>query len=182
MTSTFSRIVCLVMLYLVSVSAANACGPILEFSAKKLRSLDTVDFCETFAGKPLLIVNTASKCGFTSQFKELEELHQRYAGHINIVGFPSDDFNQELADSEAISEVCYINYGVTFTMLEPSVVKGVEANRLFKQLAAISGQQPTWNFNKYLIAPNGRDVLHFDSGVKPLSRSITEAIDAALDE
>ncbi|MDG1905237.1 MAG: glutathione peroxidase [Arenicella sp.] len=165
----------------VGISAAHACDTLLDFSAQKLRSKDTVNFCEEFSGKPLLVVNTASKCGFTPQFEELEELNKRYAGKLNIVGFPSDDFKQEHADEEAIGKVCFINYGVTFTMLEPSSVRGDNANTLFKNLAEVSGEQPGWNFTKYLIAANGQDVTHFESNVKPLSSTVVGAVDAALE-
>ena len=87
-----------------------------------------------------------------------------------MVGFPSNDFNQEHQDTDKISEVCYINYGVTFTMLEPSQVKGPDANPLFKSLAQRSGEQPDWNFNKYLVSPDGKSVQHFRSSVTPNSK------------
>ena len=181
MKNSFAQITILSIYLLVSASAAHACDTILEFSAQKLRSEETVNFCEKFSGKPLLVVNTASKCGYTPQFEELEELHKRYAGKLNIVGFPSDDFSQEHADEEAISKVCFINYGVTFTMLEPSSVRGDTANNLFKALAETTGEQPAWNFTKYLIGANGRDVTHFESKVKPLSPTVVNAVEAAFE-
>ena len=146
-----STTVLLVAIALPVISVAK-CHDLLDFTATKLRSSDSIDFCEQFADKAILVVNTASQCGYTPQFKGLEQLHKRYSDRLAIVGFPSNDFRQEHADSEKISDVCYVNYGVTFTMLEPSSVKGEAANTLFKKLAKRTGQQPAWNFNKYLIS------------------------------
>ncbi len=173
------KLVCFSIL-LLGAAPAFACEELLNFEAQKLRSKESVNFCEQFSGKPLLVVNTASKCGFTPQFEQLEALNKKYAGQINIVGFPSDDFKQEHADTEAISDVCYINYGVTFTMLEPSSVTGDSANALFAGLASKTGQEPGWNFTKYLVAANGQDVTHFASSVKPASEQIVTAIDQAI--
>jgi glutathione peroxidase len=130
---------------------------------------ERIDFREQFSDKAVLVVNTASQCGYTPQFKGLEQLHKRYSERLAIVGFPSNDFRQEHTDFEKISDVCYVNYGVTFTMLEPSSVKGEVANKLFKNLAKRTGEQPAWNFNKYLISADGSVVQHFASSVEPTS-------------
>lgn len=166
--------------FYVSSPAYAACHDLLNFEAAKLRSSETVSFCDAFEGKALLVVNTASQCGFTPQFKELEELHQKYPDKLAIVGFPSNDFNQEYSDAEKIGDVCYINYGVTFTMLEPSSVKGENANALFKSLAQETGEEPAWNFNKYLISADGTEVQHFASGVKPDSQKFVTEIEKAF--
>lgn len=156
-------------LILISVAVANAkqqCPELLSFSANKLGSSEVVDFCE-FAGKPVLVVNTASKCRHTSQFEGLEELHKFYEGKVVIVGFPSNDFKREHSDSARIQKVCQQNYGVSFTMLTPSKVRGKQANKLFKKLAETTGKHPRWNFNKYLISPDGKTVQYYPSKVKP---------------
>ena len=163
-----------------SSTGKQACHDLLNFSASKLRSSEQINFCEQFAGKTLLVVNTASQCGYTPQFKQLESLHKQYGEQLAVVGFPSNDFNQEHQDTDKISEVCYINYGVTFTMLEPSQVKGPDANPLFKSLAQRSGKQPDWNFNKYLVSADGQSVQHFRSSVTPNSDKFLKELTASL--
>jgi glutathione peroxidase len=160
--------------------ANSACHEFLDFSATKLRSSEAIDFCESFKGKSLLVVNTASRCGFTPQFKGLEALHQEYGDKLAVVGFLSDDFNQEYSDSSTVADVCYVNYGVTFTMLEPSRVRGDSANDLFRKLSERTGEQPSWNFNKYLVSADGKKVQHFSSSVKPASSTMRSAIDEIL--
>lgn len=165
---------------LTPLLAAADCHPLLNFQATKLRSAEQVDFCAAFNGKALLVVNTASQCGYTPQFDGLEKLHQRLGDKLAVVGFPSADFNQEHTDSAEIAKVCQINYGVTFTMLEPSQVTGKGANALFKQLAQRSGQQPGWNFNKYLVSADGDTVMHFGAKVAPDDAALLDSIDAII--
>ena len=133
-----------------SLSFADDCPDVIDFSAPRLRASENVEFCEAFAGKALLVVNTASRCGFTSQFKELEELYQEYKDEgLAIVGFPSNDFRQEYGDAEKTAEVCYVNYGVTSDMVAESSVIGPAANEFFQRLRARTGQSPRWNSNKF---------------------------------
>ena len=161
------------------VTAAQ-CPAFLNQDFKKLRSEQSINLCEAYAGKPLLIVNTASHCGYTPQFKGLEALNQKYrARGLVVVGFPSDDFNQEAKQEAETAEICYINYGVTFTMLSPSVVTGTSANPVFKELARKSSS-PSWNFNKYLVDRQGRATAHFGSAAGPTSPALVAAIEKAL--
>jgi len=132
------------------------------------------------AGKPMLLVNTASHCGFTPQFKGLEAAYEKYKDRgLVVVGFSSDDFNQEAKDEDEAATVCFINYGVTFTMLAPQHVKGPDANTVFKELAKQT-QEPKWNFNKYLVAADGKVVQYFDSRVAPESDQFNAAVEKLL--
>ena len=173
-------IVCASLLFSVSAIAEEPCHDLLNYEAQKLRSKQTVDFCREFSGKAVLFVNTASQCGYTPQFKGLEQLNKKYGDKLAIVGFPSDDFNQEYDDTEKVADVCYVNYGVTFTMMAPSSVKGENANAIFKLLAERTGQEPQWNFNKYLVSADGNDVQHFSSSVAPDDKGLIEKIDAVV--
>ena len=161
-------------------ASAAECPAYLNHQFQKLHSSKTVDLCAETAGKPVLIVNTASHCGFTPQFKGLEALHEKYKDRgLVVVGFPSNDFRQEASDEAETAEVCYVNYGVTFTMLAPSSVKGAAANPVFKELNQRSSE-PSWNFNKYLVSADGEVVQHFKSSVTPQSEELTAAIEKLL--
>lgn len=160
--------------------AAKACPAFLNHDFRKLRSRGTVNICQDFAGKPMLIVNTASHCGYTPQFKGLQAIHDRYKDKgLVVVGFPSDDFQQEAKDEAETAEVCFLNYGVTFTMLSPTVVTGRKANPVFVELAR-QQREPGWNFNKYLVTPAGKVTAYFDSSVDPESVQLNQAIAALL--
>jgi glutathione peroxidase len=162
-----------------SASAAE-CPAYLNQDFQKLHSKETVNICKSYAGKPLFIVNTASHCGFTPQFKSLQALHDKYKDRgLVLIGFPSNDFRQEAKDEEKTAEVCYVNYGVKFTMLAPTSVKGDGANPVFKELAR-QKTAPAWNFNKYLVKGDGTVVEHFGSTAAPDSKKVTDAIDAVL--
>ncbi len=136
-----------------------------------------IDFSE-FKGKKVLIVNTASKCGFTPQYADLEKLYNEYKEKVVIVGFPSNDFGgQEPGNNNEIREFCQMNYGVTFLMMSKSDVKGENKNSVYKWLTeedknGWNTQEPTWNFCKYLIDENGQLVKFFSSKVKPMDEEI----------
>ncbi len=165
---------------LMTSTAFAACEPHLQGDYRKLHSTDSVNLCGLVENKVTLVVNTASHCGFAKQFKGLEELHKSYKDKgLVIVGFASDDFNQEDKDEEKAAGICFKNFGVTFTMLAPTRVKGPEANALFKYLSAESGE-PKWNFNKYLLGKDGKVIQHFGSMTEPTSKDLKKAINEAL--
>jgi len=163
-----------------SATAFAACPDYLNHSMRKLHSKEEVNFCQAFGNKPMLIVNTASHCGYTPQFKGLEALYNKYRDRgLVVVGFASDDFRQEARDEASAAEVCYVNYGVTFTMIAPSHVKGADANPVFQVLNSQS-QAPGWNFNKYLLDASGNVVQHFGSNTQPDSKVLEDAIEKLL--
>jgi glutathione peroxidase len=134
-----------------------------------------------YAGKVLLVVNTASYCGYTGQFTGLEALNARYAAKgLVVLGFPSYDFRQEDADAGKTADVCFNTYGAQFPMFATGTVRGNDAQPLFRQLAQATGQQPSWNFNKYLIGRGGKPVAHYNSQVTPESDELVKAIERAL--
>jgi glutathione peroxidase len=160
--------------------ATQACPAYLDHEFRKLHSSQSVNLCKAFAGKPMLIVNTASHCGFTPQFKGLQAVSERYkARGLVVVGFASDDFNQEARDEAEAAETCFLNFGVTFTMLAPQHVKGPDANPVFKELARQT-QAPAWNFNKYLVSADGKVARYLDSRVAPDSPQFAEAVEQLL--
>lgn len=163
-----------------ALSWAGECPAFLNQNIKKLHSEKSLNICETYAGKPLLIVNTASYCGYTPQFAGLETLHKQYKDKgLVVLGFASNDFNQEAKDDKEIANVCFINYGVTFDMFAPIKVTGDSAHPVFKALAAQSSQ-PAWNFNKYLVNKEGKVVSYFDSNVTPESTELKQAIEQVI--
>jgi len=159
---------------------AQACPAYLDHDFRRLHSSQSVNLCKAYAGKPMVIVNTASHCGFTPQFKGLESVYQKYKDRgLVVVGFASDDFNQEDADEAKAAEICQQNFGVTFTMLAPQHVKGPDANPVFRELARQT-KAPGWNFNKYLVSADGKVVQQFDSRVAPDSAQFTKAVEGLL--
>lgn len=157
-----------------------SCPAFLNHEYRQLHSSNMINLCDKFHGKPLVIVNTASHCGYTKQFGPLEALFQKYRDQgVEVIGFASDDFNQEAKDEEKAASICFKNYGVTFTMLAPTSVKGATANPTFAHLGA-SSSAPSWNFNKYLVSANGESVQHFGSGTGPLDSELEASLKNAL--
>jgi len=135
-----------------------------------------VDFSQ-FRGKKLLIVNTASKCGFTPQYADLQKLHDQYGDKVVVMGFPANNFLwQEPANNTAIAAFCEKNYGVTFLMFEKVSVKGKDRHDLYRWLEAKTGKLPSWNFCKYLVSEDGTDVKFFPSKINPLDKEIVDLI------
>lgn len=174
------RLTALIAALAVTGPVSAACPDYLEHSMRKLHSKQQINLCELQAGRPMLVINTASHCGYTRQFTGLEGLHQKYGEQgLVVVGFASDDFNQEARDEASTAEVCYVNYGVTFTMIAPSHVKGEQANPVFSALGQQAGA-PSWNFNKYLVDPKGLVVQKFDSNTSPDDKALQAAIESLL--
>lgn len=174
------RLILLLTTLLAGGSAWATCPGYMDHAMRKLHSKDQVNLCEAHAGKPMLIVNTASHCGYTRQFKGLEALYQKYRDQgLVVVGYASDDFRQEAKDEASAAQVCYVNYGVTFTMFAPSHVKGDDANPVFRGLASQS-QAPGWNFNKYLVDGSGKVIGHYGSSTRPDSDKLVQDIESVL--
>ena len=155
---------------------------LLDRSYRPLAGKAPLNLQQVHGGKVLLVVNTASKCGFTPQFEALEALHAKYQGQgFSVLGFPSGDFmNQEYADEKQIQEFCTLTYGVKFPMFEKVHVKGSEATPLYRDLAKATGEVPKWNFHKYVIGRDGRVLASFGSKTTPDDKAVVDAIEAAL--
>lgn len=163
------------------IFAGDNCPELLQYQHQKLRSEESIDFCKAFNGKVLLVINTASQCGYTKQFSGLQTLYEQYRDQgLELVGFPSGDFRQEYSNEEDIAKVCYVNYGVSFPMLSESSVKTNNANGFFMGLKRQGAPAPSWNFNKFLIDQNGRFIAHYPSSVTPGSAAIKKDIERLL--
>lgn len=165
-------------------SNAGAIAPPVSFYNLKTIANDGKQMSfENFKGKKILIVNTASDCGYTAQYDDLQKLYEQYKDKLIVIGFPANDFKeQEKGTDEDIAQFCKINYGVTFPLAKKSsVIKSDEQNNVFEWLSnknknGWNDQQPTWNFSKYLINENGILMNYFDPSISPLSKDVTEAI------
>jgi len=162
----------------VSAQAAD----LLDVSYRPLAGKGEVNLARQYGGKVLLVVNTASKCGFTPQYEGLEALQRKYAARgFSVLGFPSNDFKgQEPGDEAQIQEFCTLTYGVKFPMFQKVVVTGPDATPLYRSLAAATGVSPGWNFHKYLISRDGRVVAQFPSKVTPDDPKLVAAIEREL--
>lgn len=166
----------------LSALAIAAGGSLLDHAYRPLAGKTPVNLDKAYRGQVLLVVNTASKCGFTPQFEALEGLHARYKTRgFAVLGFPSGDFMaQEFTDEKKIQEFCTLTYGVKFPMFQKVHVKGDEATPFYKALARATGEAPKWNFHKYLIGRDGKVAAHFGSRTKPDAPEVIAAIEAAL--
>lgn len=172
------------VLFAVAQSAyceAPVCPDYLNQTLRKLHSKQQINLCSLYSpGAPILIVNTASHCGYTKQFKGLETLYQTYKDQgLVVLGFPSNTFKQEEDSEMGTATVCYENYGVTFPMFEKVDVRGNTAHPLFTYLGDKT-KSPTWNFNKYLIAGDKLSITHYGSNEEPLGGDLEAAIKKAL--
>jgi glutathione peroxidase len=164
----------------VAAASPATCPPLLQHTFPRLQDEKPQSLCQ-YSGKVLLVVNTASYCGFTPQYEGLEKLHARYqAAGLVVLGFPSNDFAQEKATNQEIAEFCANTFGVKFPMFARSAVRGTDANPLHRQLAQQSGKAPTWNFHKYLVGRQGTVVAAYGSGTAPDDAALVKAIEAQL--
>lgn len=170
------------LLALLASGLAIAAGSLLDHSYRPLAGKTPVDLAKTYRGDVLLIVNTASKCGFTPQFEALEALHAKYKGKgFAVLGFPSGDFMaQEFDDEQEIQKFCTLTYGVKFPMFEKVHVKGDAATPLYRDLKTATGAVPKWNFHKYLVGRDGKVIANWGSRTKPDDKAIVDAIERAL--
>ncbi len=160
---------------------ALSCPPFLQHTLPRLQDDKPQPLCQ-YAGKVLLVVNTASHCGYTPQYEGLEALHAKYAARgLVVLGFPSNDFGQqEPGNAQQIAELCFNTSGVKFPMFAKIVVKGPGAHPVYVALTKATGQAPGWNFHKYLVDRQGKPVASFNSDVAPGSSALAAAIEKAL--
>lgn len=172
----------LIVLALVAWANSAVAGDLLKHAYRPLAGKTPVALNQVYAGKVLLVVNTASKCGYTPQYEGLEALNAKYGKQgFAVLGFPSNDFKGQEPGSEAeIQEFCTLTYGVKFPMFEKVEVTGANATPLYKDLARATGVAPGWNFHKYLIGRNGQVVAQFPSKVKPDDAQLLAAIEREL--
>ena len=164
----------------VASASPTNCPALLNHTFERLQDEKTQSLCQ-YAGKVVLVVNTASFCGFTPQYKGLEALNTRYQDQgFVVLGFPSNDFSQESGSNQQIADFCENTFGVKFPMFTKTQVTGDGAAPLFKQLTAQTGQKPRWNFHKYLIGRNGQVIDQYSSMTGPDSKSLVSAIEKAL--
>jgi len=160
-----------ILIMMISTTTFAACPDLYNHQFTTLQG-GKIDLCD-YQNKPIIIVNTASKCGFTPQFETLESLYKHYQPKgLLVVGFPSNDFRQELASDKEIGDFCVNTYAVKFPMITKTSVTGPNANPLHKQLIEITKQAPMWNFYKYVILPGGKHVYAYSSDVDPSSDEI----------
>lgn len=165
---------------LAQAAAPAACPALLQHTFPRLQDEKPQPLCQ-YAGKVLLVVNTASFCGFTPQYEALEKLHAQYgkAGLV-VLGFPSNDFAQEKGSNKEIADFCENTFGVKFPMFAKSAVRGADANPLFRQLAAQTGRAPLWNFHKYLVSRDGKVVDSYSSMTRPDDAALVRVLEREL--
>ena len=163
-----------------TVAAAEECPTLLNHKFNRLQDDSPQNLCQ-YSGKVTLVVNTASYCGFTSQYEGLEKLYANYKDKgLVILGFPSNDFSQEPGNNKEIADFCYNTYGVKFPMFAKSSVKGKEANPMFAGLVKAGAKYPSWNFSKYLIDRDGKLAASFGSSTRPDEKTFVSALEKAL--
>jgi len=162
-------------------NSSAACPALLRHTINRLQDDKPQALCQ-YSGKVLLVVNTASQCGYTPQYKGLDALHAKYAAQgLVVMGFPANDFGgQEPGDAKKIAETCFNFYGVQFPMFNKISVVGAGTHPLYAALAKATGQAPQWNFHKYLVDRQGRVVASFASEVAPLDKKVIGQLESTL--
>jgi glutathione peroxidase len=164
----------------LAASADSACPPLLRHTHERLQDEKPQSLCQ-YSGQVVVVVNTASFCGFTPQYKALEALYERYKGRgLVVLGFPSNDFSQEPDSNQKIADFCENTFGVKFPMFGKTSVTGAQAAPLFKQLAELTGTRPRWNFYKYVLARDGIHAVAFGSTTGPLDKSFLTEVEKQL--
>jgi len=168
------------LLLTTSVNASPACPPLLNFSLTDIDG-ETRNLC-AYAGKVVLVVNTASQCGYTGQYKGLQALSDQYGPQgLVVLGLPANDFGgQEPGSNAKIKNFCEVGYQVDFPLFAKTGVTAANANPLHEALARATGERPRWNFHKYLIDRSGTRALSFASQVEPQSKEMVQAIESLL--
>lgn len=181
MNNVLARLFAIVACAALPLTAAAACPPLLDHTFKTLQENKPMPLCQ-YAGKVVLVVNTASYCGYTSQYDGLEKLYAELKEKgLVVVGFPSNDFGeQEPGTEKEIADFCRLTYGIEFPMAGKTTVKGKAAHPFFASLATATGSRPQWNFHKYLISRDGKRVLAFPSATKPEDPELRRRIDEFL--
>ncbi len=169
-------------LAVMALAPAAVAGSLLDQEFRRLASDEVVNLGDEFAGKVILVVNTASKCGNTPQYEGLEKLYEEYGDEgFVVLGFPSNDFmGQEPGTEEEIQEFCRLTYKVRFPMFEKVTVKEGDAHPFFNDLAAAAGTYPRWNFHKFLIGRDGELIREFSPRTKPYDDKLVEELRTAL--
>ena len=161
---------------------AKECSALLDFNVRTLSNNKQVNLCDEYQGKVILVVNTASKCVYTSQYDSLEKLYKQYQERgLVVLGFPSNDFaNQEPGTEKEIKDFCTVTYGVKFPMFSKTRVASRNAGPFYQKLAETSGKFPQWNFHKYLIDIEGKLVTNYQSAIDPLDPRVIDVIESEL--
>ena len=177
LTGTFAQSVA------ATSNEANRCPATLNHVVNTLDGKQQVNLCQRYLGKVVLIVNTASKCGYTPQYDGLEKLYDKYKTQgLVVLGFPSNDFGaQEPGNAEQIKTFCKLTYGVKFPMFEKTHAAQADASPIYQTLGKLAGIYPQWNFHKYLLDRDGRLVANYESRIKPLGGDIEKKILSLLD-
>jgi len=163
-----------------AAGAEASCPAVLQHTFPRLQDEKPQSLCQ-YSGKVLLVVNTASYCGFTPQYQGLEALYARYKDRgLVVLGFPSNDFEQETGGNRQIADFCENTYGVKFPMFGKSSVRGAQANAMYRQLAQATGRQPLWNFHKYLVGRDGTVVANYTSLTTPDDKALVKDIEKQL--
>jgi len=178
----FKKLIYIGAFFVMTNNVNASCPSSLDFDIKLLGEDKTVNLCEEYLGKVILVVNTASKCGFTPQYEGLEKLYKvkKDSGFV-VLGFPSHDFYQEPSTEKEIKDFCNLTYDVQFPMFTKTTVRGKDAHPFFKLLTKETNSSPKWNFHKYLIGKDGAIVDSFSTVTGPGSNRIIKKIDELLD-